>query len=92
MNIIKNENEVIIISKIPFANIIKNEKKILIINFINKKKKFIKSLIDFVREINIEHIFRNYYYVMIKFKLLFDKKIKIRCFNIKCFITLINYT
>lgn len=58
---IKNENQVLVISEIIFANIIKNNNEVFvtkmlrfahIIKFkneylINKKKKIIKSLIDF---------------------------------------------
>ena len=74
--IIKIENKVFIISEIFFASIIKNENEIFIINFINKKKKVIKLSINSAREINIEYIFRSYYYIIIKLKLLLDKKIK----------------
>lgn len=53
-------------------------------------KKIIKSSIDFASEVDIEKTFRNYYYVMIVIKFLFEKKMKNDYLNIKCFITLMN--
>ena len=99
-SIIKNKNEIFIISKIPFANIIKNDIKIFrfahIIKLkyetsINKKKKIVKLFADFIREVDTKYAFHNYYYAITELKLLFDKKIKTKCFNTKCFVTLINH-
>ena len=37
----------------------------------------IKTFINFIREVNTRYIFRNYYYVIIELKFLFNKKIEI---------------
>ena len=66
------------------------------LNFLNfikvkeKLKKVIKSLFDFVYEIDINQAFRQYYYVKIVIKLKFEKNINNDCINIECFISFIN--
>ena len=62
-------------------------------NFIKVKEKLgkvIKSLFDFVYEIDIDQVFQRYHYVKVVIKLKFKKNIDDDCINIECFVFFIN--
>ena len=57
---------------------------------IEKSLKIIKFSADSIFEVDIEYIFRKYYYVIIDVKLKLEKKTEIDCLDTNCSITLIN--